>query len=260
MQGVNNFWLSADRYVKVAPMSTPCDVSIVIPIHNERLIVADSVAGLLDRMSGIAERFQIVLAENGSSDGTLEVVQELERRHAEVTHLHIGEPNYGRALREGILAAKGELVICDEIDLCDSDFHRSALGLLRAGSVDMVVGSKLAPGSRDERPYLRHLATQVLNGMLRVGVGFKGTDTHGLKAFRRERLLPVVRACLVEDNLFASELVIRAERAGVRVVELPVTVREKRRPTINLFQRVPGALVNLGRLVWIFRVQDRFRK
>jgi hypothetical protein len=67
----------------------------------------------------------------------------------------------------------------------------------------------------------------------------------------------VVKSCVVEGNLFASEFVIRAERSGVRITELPLVIREKRTPTINLVARVPRALVNYGRLVWLLRFQDR---
>ena len=59
-------------------------------------------------------------------------------------------------------------------------------------------------------------------------LGFEGTDTHGLKAFLREPLLPISQACVVEKDVFASEFVIRAYRAGLRVREIPVRVLEKR--------------------------------
>lgn len=78
--------------------------------------------------------------------------------------------------------------------------------------------------------------------MLRLSLGFKGTDTHGLKAFVREPMLGVARACVVEKDLFASEFVIRAGRMGRRVTEIPVNVKEKRRPSINLAKRVPKVL------------------
>ncbi len=233
-------------------MSSP-ELTIVIPIYNEAAIVADSVAGILDRLPPICDSFEILLAENGSTDATPEVVTDLCARHPEVRSLSIPEPNYGRAMKEGIFAARGRFVVCDEIDLVDLDFYRSALGLLRAGHAQMVVGSKLAPGARDDRPWVRHLATQVLNGMLRHSVGFRGTDTHGLKAFVREPLLEVAEACVVDKNLFASEFVIRAERSGIQVVEVPLCVKEKRAPSINLVRRVPTALANLGRLVWAIR-------
>ena len=99
----------------------------------------------------------------------------------------------------------------------------------------MVVGSKAMKGSDDQRPLMRRAATRVLNGMLRIAVDFRGTDTHGLKAFHRETLVPVVEACVIDRDLFASELVIRAGRS-VNVMEIPITLAEKRAPAINLDQ------------------------
>jgi hypothetical protein len=79
-------------------------------------------------------------------------------------------------------------------------------------------------------------------------LGFRGTDTHGLKAFRRLALLDVVRACLVEKDVFASEFVIRAHREGKKVVEIPFAVREKRPPSIRLLARVPHVIRSVARL------------
>ena len=201
--------------------------------------------------------FELILAENGSSDGTAALVDELAARLAPVRAIHCDEANYGRALREGIEAARGEFVLCDEIDLCDLDFHLRALRILEADEADLVVGSKAMASARDERPLLRRMGTRVINGLLRLTLGFQGTDTHGLKAFRRRALLEVVDACVVDRDLFASELVLRAARMGRRVVEIPVEVREKRRPTINLIRRVPNVLLNLGRLIVAIRLGRR---
>jgi len=165
------------------------------------------------------------------------------------------EPNYGKALRNGILQARGDFVLCDEIDILDTRFYRRALAALRADQCDMVVGSKLHPDSLDRRPVFRTFATRVINLMLRVAVGFKGTDTHGLKAFRRDRLLPVVNRCVVDKDLFASELVIRTERAEFRVLEVPVEIVEKRKPSINLVKRVPNVLRNMVRLFVAIRLR-----
>ena len=144
-------------------------------------------------------------------------------------------------------------MICDEIDLCDTDFYRRALSLLESQQADFVVGSKVLEASSDERPFMRHFATLVINGMLRVLVGFHGTDTHGLKAFDRRALLPIVEACVIDRDLFASELVIRAGRAGLHVIEIPVRLHEKRPPAINLVRRVPHVLGGLARLTYAIR-------
>lgn len=234
---------------------TPPEISVVIPVYNEEAILFAAVAELHERLRDLGVPYEILLCENGSRDRTLEIAADLERRFPEVRHLSGGEPNYGRALRMGMLEARGRFVMCDEIDLGDVDFHARALRLLQDEKADLVVGSKALAGARDERPWLRHLATLVMNLLLRVMLGFRGTDTHGLKAFRREKLLGTARRCLVERDLFASEFVIRAQREGLAVTEIPVRVIEKRRPSVNLLRRVPNVLLNLVRLFIAIRVR-----
>jgi len=230
-------------------------ISIVIPVHNEEAILRPAVVDLVDQLSALPWSYELVLAENGSTDRTVAVAAELAERFDQLVCRQTGEPNYGKALREGILHARGDLVICDEIDLCDTDFYERAVALLQDSSVDFVVGSKVMEGATDERPLYRRLGTVVINGVLRVTLGFRGTDTHGLKAFRREPVQPIARACLVDRDLFASELVIRAERAGLGVHEIPVRVLEKRPPTIGLARRVPNVLKNLAKLFIAIRVK-----
>ena len=230
-------------------------ISIVIPVYNEEAILRASVVDLVDRLDALSWSYELLIAENGSTDGTTQVAAELAKRFDQLVCRHTDEPNYGKALRDGILHARGDLVICDEIDLCDTDFHERAVALLQDPSVDFVVGSKVMEGATDERPFYRRLGTVVINGMLRVTLGFKGTDTHGLKAFRREPMQPIARACLVDRDLFASELVIRAERAGLGVREIPVRVLEKRPPTVGLARRVPNVLKNLVKLFIAIRIK-----
>src|SRR5439155_1734640 len=123
-----------------------------------------------------------------------------------------------------------------------------AVELLRENAADLVIGSKLMAGAEDERPLFRHAASHVYNGILRLAFGFRGTDTHGLKAFRKAALLPVVARCVVDQDVFASELVLRADRDGVRIAEIPVRLLEKRPPSIDLLRRIPGVVRRLWRL------------
>jgi glycosyltransferase involved in cell wall biosynthesis len=242
-------------------MSAPApDVSIVIPVYNEEGILREAVTELMGGMDVVRRAlhapeltFEVILAENGSRDRTPELAAHLAEERADVRAFSLGEPNYGKALRKGILEARGAIVICEEIDLCDLDFHRRALEHLRHRDCDMVVGSKAMKGASDERPLLRRAATKVMSGMLRVALDFRGTDTHGLKAFDRRALLPVVEACVIDRDLFASELVIRAARAGLHVIEIPVRLHEKRPPAINLVKRVPNVLRGMTKLTYVIR-------
>ena len=230
-------------------------ISIVIPIYNEEGILRSAVVDLQDRLKPLGWSYEIILAENGSSDRTVELAVTLSERYPEVSSFSIGEPNYGKAMRDGIGRAKGEFVICEEIDLCDTDFHLRAIEILEKREADMVIGSKLIAGAEDERPFLRHAASVGYTNLLRLLLGFRGTDTHGLKAFRRNSLLGEVEACLADKDVFASEFVIRAYRSANTVIEIPVRVLEKRPPSINLFKRVPNVLKNLAKLTWMIRFQ-----
>lgn len=230
------------------------EVSIVIPVYNEEGILSASLSDLIDKLSDADFEYEIIIAENGSKDATVAIAEEYSQRHPQVRVFSVGEPNYGLALKEGIRRARGKYVICDEIDLCDVDFYRVALERMRHQGYELVVGSKRAPGARDRRPAYRRAATQVLNGMLRVAVGFRGTDTHGLKAFRRDALMDIVESCVVDKDMFASEFVVRVHRAKRRWVEVPVDLVEKRPPSIHLFKRVPNVLKNMARLTAIIRL------
>lgn len=230
-------------------------ISIVIPVFNEEAILHAAVVDLRERLEPLDWSYEILLAENGSVDRTVEIARELGEKYPQVRLLSAGEPNYGKALRLGILEARGDFILCDEIDLCDTDFHQRAVELLESGAADMVIGSKLIGGASDERPWVRHAASIFYTSILRGLLGFRGTDTHGLKAFRSDKLQPIVRACLVDKDVFASEFVIRAYRSGFKIDEIPVRVIEKRPPSINLFKRVPNVLKNVAKLTWAIRVK-----
>jgi glycosyltransferase involved in cell wall biosynthesis len=223
-------------------------LTIVIPVYNEELILRGSVLELQEKLRPFGWSYELLLCENGSRDRTIEIGKELEAAHPEVRMLHAGQPNYGLAMKKGILEARGTYVICDEIDLLDTEFYARAMALLERSDTEMVVGSKAMVGSHDQRPLFRRFATRVYNGMLRVTCHFGGTDTHGLKAFRREALLETARRCQLDRDVFASEFVIRAHREGKKVVEIPFAVREKRPPSINLTKRVPHVIKSVTRL------------
>ena len=228
-------------------------VSIVIPIYNEEGILRGSVMELRQKLEPFGFTYELLLSENGSRDRTIEIGKALEAEYAEVRLLSLGQPNYGLAMKSGIENARGTFVICDEIDLLDTEFYARALALLERTDTELVVGSKAMVGSNDQRPLFRRSATRVYNGMLRLVCQYKGTDTHGLKAFRREALLPTVSRCVLDKDVFASEFVIRAHREGRKIVEIPFAVREKRPPSIRLLKRVPHVLKSVARLAMSVR-------
>ncbi|HEY8073552.1 MAG TPA: glycosyltransferase, partial [Labilithrix sp.] len=86
-------------------------ISIVIPVYNEEAILHAAVVDLRERLKPFGWAYEIILTENGSRDRTVEIGQELAQKYPEVKMISLGEPNYGKALKQGILLSRGDLVI-----------------------------------------------------------------------------------------------------------------------------------------------------
>lgn len=235
-------------------------LSVVIPVYNEEGILREACLELAAALDQRGWSYELILTENGSKDRTVEILRALAQERSGLRYIHSQAPNYGLALKRGILEAHGQYVICDEIDLCDVGFYDRALPMLDAGAADMVIGSKRAPGSHDSRPAYRRLATYVHNTLLRFAFGFHGTDTHGIKAFVRERIASTAERCIADKDVFASELVLRAGLEGKRVVEIPISLAEKRPPSIALFKRVPNVLRQVAKLFWVLHFRAPVRQ
>ena len=232
-------------------------ISIIIPVYNEEALLASAIEDLNQKLDNLGWDYELLISENGSTDRSQEIIKELESKYPQVRGFHTDEPNYGLALRSAIKAAGGTYILCDEIDICNTDFYQRALAILESDQADLVIGSKRHPEARDRRPWIRRLATAAVNFLLNILLDFKGTDTHGLKAFHRQRLLPIVDQCIVNKDLFATELVIRAQQANYRTIEIPIELEEKRQTPIPLFRRVPKALKQILRLVSVIRFNQK---
>jgi len=223
-------------------------LSIVMPAHNEQgylePAVKSVIAGLRDR--GLA--FELLIAENGSTDGTGEEAAILASTYTEVRGLRATEANYGRALKAGFLAATGDVVVNFDVDFVDLRFLDRALEIMATDDAAIVVGTKRGPGSDDQRAVGRRLVTAVFSVVLRYGFGLRVGDTHGLKAMRRGLLLPLVNTCQFGGDIFDTELILRAERSALSVLEVPVAVTNQRPPRTPIVRRIPQSLLGLCRL------------
>jgi glycosyltransferase involved in cell wall biosynthesis len=219
-------------------------ISIVVPVHNEEGILADQVLSMLQEMRRLPYQHEILLVENGSSDRTPQIGAQLAASNHEIRLISSRQADYGSALREGILQARFDVVVIFNVEFWSAEFISVAIAALQTRV--LVIGSKSAPGAHDERPFARRFITRAYNRTLWLIWGFKGTDTHGMKAFHREAVTPIVKQCHCSGFVFDTELVLRCERAGLRRLELPTDVREVRAPSpTSLFRRVPGVVRNL---------------
>jgi glycosyltransferase involved in cell wall biosynthesis len=190
----------------------------------------------------------VVVAENGSTDATRTEAEGLAATFSEVTVLTSPTADYGRALKAGFLASSGDVVVNFDVDFVDLGFLDRAVALITGKDADIVVGSKRSPGSDDQRRVGRRAVTAVFSLVLRHGFGLDVSDTHGVKALNRMKLLPLVETCQFGGDIFDTELIIRAERSGLVVRELPVSVTDQRPPRTPIVRRIPRSLWGLVRL------------
>ena len=227
-------------------------ISVVLAAHNEEEFLAATVGDLLSGLRARGAEFEIVVVENGSTDRTRDEAARLAGEAPEMRTQSLHHADYGAALRAGLLAARGDIVVNFDVDYYDLAFLDRAVA--RLGQSDrpaIVVGSKRQEGSIDNRSLPRRLVTMAFTTILHVGFGLSVSDTHGMKAMRREAVRWLAEDCRFRTDLFDTELVIRAERAGLGVVDLPVEVTETRPARTPILKRMARTLVGLARMRWV---------
>lgn len=221
-------------------------LSIVIPVHNEARFLPEAMARLWNDLEGLAVGFDVTLVENGGRDDTHLVAQRLANNEPRLTVLQNTAADYGAALRRGFLESKGDWVVAFDIDYFSRPFVDEVLKL--ADSTDIVLASKRDPAAEDQRTLLRRLGTRFFNLVLRSGFNSEVTDTHGMKALRRSVIVEHTPAVISTQDLFDTELILRAERAGARISEVPAVVEELRPARSSFVKRIPRTLAGLMRL------------
>jgi len=215
--------------------------SIVVPVYNEASFIPVALPALIAEAESLGQSYEILLMENGSTDDTAAIARETAG-DAPVSVMSLVAADYGAAMREGFLAADGDWVVNFDIDYYSADF----LGkVLETEDANIIIGSKRDPDSVDKRPLLRRVATRVFNLLLRTILNSKVSDTHGMKAFRSDLVADLVPQVQSTQDLFDTELVIRAERAGYTIAEVPVVVEEMRTAKSSLVKRVPRTVSGL---------------
>lgn len=216
---------SAPQTAHDQPVEDDCALSILMPCLNEAATVGACVDAAMAALRASGTNGEVIVADNGSTDGSREIAASRGARIVPVE-----QRGYGAALLAGITAARGSFVVMADADLT-YDFGQSGtfLAKLREGD-DLVMGNRFAGGiAPGAMPVLhRYLGNPVLSGLGRLFFGSPIGDFHaGMRGFRRDAILGLdLRTTGME---FASEMVVRASLAGLRMSEVPTTLSPDRR-------------------------------
>jgi len=227
------------------------DVDIVVPVKNEEHGLEPSVTRLVEHLRGAFPfSVRVTIADNGSTDGTWPAACSLEAKYPEVRAVHLDIPGRGRALHQIWSSAEAEVLAYMDVDLStDLNALLPLVAPLLSGHSDVAIGTRLARGSRVVRGPKREIISRSYNLLLRTTLGAGFSDAQcGFKAIRADQarqLLP-----LVEDRgwFFDTELLVLAERAGLRIHEVPVDWIDDADSRVNIVDTALGDLRGMTRL------------
>lgn len=220
--------------------------SVVVPVHNEEEIILQSAAQIYDICKRKQLDFEIIFVENGSIDDTLLLIDKFTSQHKECRVIRLDVANYGNALKQGFLDAINDIVISFDIDYFSEDFLEEALLLDETYSA--ITASKRLNKSNDGRRLIRRIATQTFVGILKLLFQTNLTDTHGMKAVRNTFIRKEVGNVVSTQDLFDTELLLRIEKSGERIHEIPAVINEIRPSVSVIYKRIPRTIKSLIKL------------
>ena len=224
--------------------------SVVIPIYNEEEIIEESTNAIYAMCKRTSLNFEIIFSENGSTDNTKIISEELIKKYPEIRIVSNPEPNYGNALKAGFETAKNDLVISFDIDYYSESFLNEALML--DDKYASITASKRLGSSEDGRRFVRRLATNFFVFLLKTLFGTKLSDTHGIKAIKKSYIEKYVPQVISTQDIFDTELLIRIEKNGGKIKETPAKVSEIRPSVSLIYKRIPRTIKSVVKLRIIF--------
>jgi len=220
--------------------------SVVIPVFNEEEVFLESANKIYKICQEMNKPFEIIFSENGSTDNTVKLIETFIRDKNNCFMINNNFANYGLALKNGFESVKNDIVISFDIDYFSKKFLLQALQLNE--NFVALVASKRLSESEDERTLIRKMATSVFVFILKLLFRTSLTDTHGMKAIRKDNIEKEINNVISTQDIFDTELLIRIERSGFKISEVPAKVNEIRPSVSVIFTRIPRTLKSLLKL------------
>jgi dolichyl-phosphate beta-glucosyltransferase len=230
-------------------------LSVVIPAYNEEARLAHSlplIARYLTEQSFTAE---IVVVDDGSTDGTAALAAQLLRGRGRVLRVPENRGK-GHAVRHGVLHAEGRWVLFTDADLsAPIEEHAKLAAASRDHDLDLAIGSRAVEGSHVEGSrLLRRVMRRTFNRVIKLLTGLPFNDTQcGFKLLDRERLRPLFERMIVDGFAFDVELLFLCSRFGMRVQEVPIVWRNDPRTKVGVLVDPFRMVLDVARVRWRFR-------
>lgn len=228
-------------------------ISLIIPAYNEAEIIADTIAQALEMLRRRFSDYELIIADDGSTDGTKEIVRQINEPALRLVSY---TPNKGKgcAVRQGMLVAEGNYVAYTDADLAyGTEAVGDIIDKLVSDNADLAIGSrKLHPDGYADYPPLRLLASRAFSLITSLFAGFDYDTQCGIKAYTQNAAMQVFTRCETDGFAFDFEAVMLARGLGFSVTQLPVTIINHRESKVNVLRdsaKMFGDIIRIRRRV-----------
>lgn len=237
---------------KASPIDGEPYLSIVIPAYNEEVRIVPTIGAIASHVSGLGFPWELIVADDGSKDQTVALVEELGMANLRVLRA-AANGGKGSAVRRGMLAARGKYVLFDDADNSTPiEELEKLLGKLDGEGFDVAVGSRVADGAEEaHRTLLRRLLSGGLRWIVRnvFRIGVRDTQC-GFKLFTRAAAQRLYSAQTIDGFSFDLEILYLAGKLGYRVAEVPVSWIDAPGSKVDTRKEVQRFLRDLLKIKW----------
>ena len=225
-------------------------ITLVIPMYNESSIIAETAKTVSEYMQNTFESYEVIFSNDGSKDDSAKIVSDLNLPNVRVVGY---EQNHGkgRAIRTGMLEAKGEIVMFTDADLAyGTDVIKRVYDTLKDADANMLIGSRnLSKDGYEGYTAMRKLMSKVYIKVLCIAGGFKLSDSQcGCKAYKGEAVKKIFERCKVDGFAFDFESILWAQKFGYKIVEMPVKIVNHRESKVNAIRDTFKMLGDLSKM------------
>ena len=240
------------------PSKTAATLSVVLPAYNEVNRLEVAVAKISQALKEDEYPYEIIIAEDGSTDGTAEKAEELAQKNSCVKHIH-REKRLGRgtALSNAFRQCNGEVFVYMDLDLStDLKSLKPLIDAIIIEGYDFSTGSRMLPESRVERTLGRSISSKSYNFLVRHMLDSKVKDHQcGFKALRKEAVLSLLNEVEATHWFWDTEILVRAHRHGFKIKEIPVNWTSGEDTKVNLAKDSWSMFWEVTSLWWKLRMQ-----
>jgi glycosyltransferase involved in cell wall biosynthesis len=243
---------------KETALNNKAMVSVVLPAYNEADKLEGAVAKISQSLEETGYRYEIIIAEDGSTDGTAERAEELAQKLPYVKHIH-REKRLGRgtALNNAFRQCRGDVFVYMDLDLAtDLKSLKPLVDAVAVEGYDLSTGSRMLPESKVERTFSRNTSSKTYNFLVRHMLGSKLKDHQcGFKAFKKEPTLKLLDEVEATHWFWDTEILVRAHDCGLKIKEIPVEWKSGKDTKVNLLEDSWSMFWQVTKLWWKLKIR-----